>query len=830
MRKVPYFVFRLALLALFSLILPTVWAATPSEFIAIAPLASPGDDTETLAILGKLQTQQDQIKQRASTAASDAQFVELQTAIQQLSARVDNLLATSLVPGRAKLQAQLDVLGPAPAAGTSVEIPAVAQQRLTMAAQRARLDAEFRQAETIRENLPKLTTQIGRLQHDHLKNQLAFRSGSILGARFWAPLLQTEPTDLERLKVFNSLITGQLQSAWQPGERLTIVLMLLLALGTWTAGAHLLERALVWFCLHRLPEGRLRRSAIALSTTLTSVAAAACAVRLFYLALTHHQPLNANLQDFASELITLALTCAMIAGLGRALLCSERPSWRLIGMADPVARAIQPFPRILAALLMLSGTVEQFNRTVDTSLQMTLLGRGLVSLVVALTIGAALLRANRVRSALAAAGEPPEARSTVAGLIHAGVAIAVVGALFSLLTGYISVARFLTYELVWVDLVLCSFYLLSRLTQDICENLFSARHASGQTIRQLFGLDDIHLEQASTVMSAVGRSLLLAVAVVALLTGGFGTTPAGLASSILEIVGGNRLRGLNIVPDHILNALLALGIGLYLLRSVRKWLDQELLPKTGMSAGMRATLLALLVNTGRVLITLLTLSILGVRWTSLAWIVSALSVGIGFGLQEIVKNFISGLILLTERPVKVGDMVSIAGVEGDIRRINVRATEIQLADRSTVIVPNSHLISQNLRNVTMGNRTQGVTTLTLTFPLNIDPEQVRDLLLAAYEAHPSILDHPAPSVMFSQLAADGITLSVTGYVRSPRVTADTKSDLLFDILKRLRAAAITLATPQTVIVRDLREADTFVHDRSPDRKGVVRTGGGYVNV
>ncbi|MGF6917572.1 small-conductance mechanosensitive channel [Paraburkholderia sp. 40] len=305
-----------------------------------------------------------------------------------------------------------------------------------------------------------------------------------------------------------------------------------------------------------------------------------------------------------------------------------------------------------------------------------------------------------MRNALTAAGEPPEVRSTVAGLIHAGVTIAVVGSLLSLLTGYISVARFLTYELVWFDLVLCSFYLLSSLTQYICENLFSAHHASGKTIKQLFGLDDIHLEQASTVMSAVGRSLLLAITV------------------------------------------------------------------------------------------------------------SALPVGIGLGFQEVVKNFISGLILLTERPVKVGDMDSIAGVEGDIRRINARATEIQLADRSTVIVPNSHLISQNLRNVTMGNRTQGVTTLTLIFPLNIDPEQVRDLLLAAYEAHPSILDHPAPSVMFSQRAADGITLSVTGYVRSPRITADTKSDLLFDILKRLRAAAVTVATPQTVIIRDLREVDT----------------------
>ncbi|MBB5457065.1 small-conductance mechanosensitive channel [Paraburkholderia sp. Cpub6] len=168
-----------------------------------------------------------------------------------------------------------------------------------------------------------------------------------------------------------------------------------------------------------------------------------------------------------------------------------------------------------------------------------------------------------------------------------------------------------------------------------------------------------------------------------------------------------------------------------------------------------------------------------------------------------MKNFISGLILLTERPVKVGDMVGISGVEGDIRRINVRATEIQLADRSTVIVPNSHLISQNLRNVTMGDRTQGVTTLTLTCPLDTDPEQVRDLLLGACQAHPSILDHPAPSVMFSQLTPDGITLSVTGYVRSPRITGDIKSDLLFEILKRLRAAKIPLSKPQTVMVGNL---------------------------
>lgn len=208
------------------------------------------------------------------------------------------------------------------------------------------------------------------------------------------------------------------------------------------------------------------------------------------------------------------------------------------------------------------------------------------------------------------------------------------------------------------------------------------------------------------------------------------------------------------------------------------------------------------------LLVLLTLSLLGVKWENLAWIVSALSVGIGFGLQEIVKNFVSGLILLTERPVKVGDMVSLAGVEGDIRRINVRATEIQLADRSTVIVPNSQLISQNLRNVTMHNNTQGVATLQLTFPLNTDPEAVRDLLLDVYRENHAILDIPAPSVTFSQLAPNGITLSVTGYVNSPRIAGGTKSDLLFEILKRLRAEEIPLSAPQTLRLENMAALGT----------------------
>ena len=185
-----------------------------------------------------------------------------------------------------------------------------------------------------------------------------------------------------------------------------------------------------------------------------------------------------------------------------------------------------------------------------------------------------------------------------------------------------------------------------------------------------------------------------------------------------------------------------------------------------MDAGMRASLVTLVGYLGFLFLAMLVMTTLRINLTSLTWVVSALSVGIGFGLQQIVQNFISGLILLTERPVKVGDWVSLAGVEGDIRRINVRATEIQMSDRSTVIVPNSQFISQNVRNVTMGNAL-GVVGITLTLPLETDANKVRELLLTAFREHESILDAPASSVTFKDLTTSGMVLSVSGYVASP---------------------------------------------------------------
>ncbi|MFP6562548.1 DUF3772 domain-containing protein [Paraburkholderia sp. B3] len=805
--RLPGLALRIAFIALLQLAALAPASAFPTAVSAVSasgvgappPDIAPGD---ALAQLKQMQAEQDRIKQQTSEATNSKELDALADATQDLSADVEKL-RSQLALQSTQLQAQLDVLGPAPEPGASPSTSGVARQRAALSARKAQIDAALQQAVDQKTNLANLTDQFQKLHRGLLKNQLALRTGGIFSAEFWLPLFRQPPDDVQRLTAFNAQLGDMLASVWQPGRRAGTVLLLCAALAVWIGGRRLIERALAWICLHRLPATHLRRSALALATTVASLLATGLAMQVLYLALARHFELTPALDDLWTQLGKLTLTCALIAGLGRALISRHHPTWRLPALADPVARALRPFPSALAALLLASGTIESINRIIDTSLSLTLFGRGVVSLVIVLTVGAALLRANRVRSALAAAGKAPESHSTLAGLIHAGVSLAIFASLIALAIGYITVARFITYELVWFEIVLCSLYVLTQLIRDLFESLFAANLTTGKQIKNLFGLEDRHLDQAQTVLSGLGTSLLILLAVVALLTGGFGTTPGDLINSFMATLGGQRLQSLNIMPDHITNAVIGFVVGFYVLRSVRRWLEHKFMPTLGMDPGMRVSLITLFTNVGYVLLVLLTLSLLGVKWDSLAWIVSALSVGIGFGLQEVVKNFVSGLILLTERPVKVGDMISIGGVEGDIRRINVRATEIQLSDRSTMIVPNSQLISQNVRNVTMGDSTQGVATLALTFPLNTDPEQVRDLLLEAYLEHPAILEKPAPSVTFSQLTPDGITLSVTGYVSSPRIAASTKSDLLFDILKRLRAAQIPLSNPRMLMVQNV---------------------------
>ncbi|QBR31754.1 MULTISPECIES: DUF3772 domain-containing protein [Pseudomonas] len=767
-----------------------LWAAdlpAPSATTA-APLVEVSQSD-----LQALQLRLDGLKQQISAANNYNQLEGPQDRVQTFILDIDRLSA-SLLPQQAQLAVQLGVLGAAPDTQIAAEQAEIAAQRAQLSEQKNKVDATLKSLAALKQSAAELITQIAGIRRTLLESELTLRTDSILSPDFWSPLVSPEPDDRQRLNFFINQVKLTWTTVWAPGQRFFTCVLMLLALAFWTVGRRLAERGLTWLCIHRMPEGRLRRSALAFASALATLGTTAIALHLLFYACTRHEPLTPMLQTFSEEFEKAVYACVLITALSRALLSTQHPSWRLPAMADSVALALRPYPRILAATLLVLVTLVQVSNATGMSSQIVIAQRGVIAIVVIVILVPLLLRVGRVRKALLTANEP-EAGSTFAGAIYSIATVCMCVSALALLTGYVSLARFVTYELVWAYIVLAGFYLLVQVVKDACEYLFSPRYSAGKTIKQTLGMGDRRLEQISIVLSGASRAGLLLLAVITLFVGGIGTTFGQLTTNVMGILGGAGLRKLNIVPAHLINAVLALLIGIYLIRALRRWLDNEFLPKTDMDPGMCASLSTLFSNIGYATVILLTLSSLGVRWTNLAWIVSALSVGIGFGLQEIVKNFVSGLILLTERPVKVGDLISISGVEGDIRRINVRATEIQLSDRSIVIVPNSQLISQNLRNVTLGGSAQGVASLELMFPLDIDPEQVKELLLNTYHENENILDKPASYVRFSKLSPDGITLTVTGYVGSPRIVGGTKSDLLFEILKRLGDAGIALAKP-----------------------------------
>lgn len=739
--------------------------------------------------LDDLSEQLDQIRQKVTVSANDDLLSSLRQAALQVQKQADDLIAKQAV-NIEHLNDQLNILGPV----QPDEAPTLTSQRKALTAQKNALVSDERQTNTLSQSARDLATQIFSLRRSLFDSQISTRTASPLSSAFWSTLIRPTDDDLRRMNGLLDDVRSVFTSALAPGNRLLFASVVIGALLIWVVVRRLLESLLIRLMVRWLPEGRLRRSALALAVGLSTVVTITAATSLLRWGIVSNAVLSNDVVNLLDQLQTLITFCAFIVGLGRALLMLPHPSWRLPNIPDEIATAMGRFPAVLALALMIIGTQERINSVIASSLALTVAVNGLTALAVSLVFFFGLVRYRRTRRRCAI-----ERPGGLAGLIPFVVAVWVGLSLLALVSGYLTLAYFLAVKLLWMSVVASTAYLLVAFFGDVCETLLSPKQPGGMALGSALGLSPRHQAQASTILAGVGRSLLLLAAVLlAFLPSG--SSPGELLESFTRMeVTDKSLGALNIVPSDILMALGCLVAGLFGVRVLKDWFGERLLPETNMDAGMQASLVTLIGYIGFVLVIAVVMSTLHISLTNLTWVVSALSVGIGFGLQAIVQNFISGLILLTERPVKVGDWVSLAGVEGDIRRINVRATEIQMSDRSTVIVPNSQFITQNVRNVTMGNAL-GVVGISLTLPLETDVLQIRELLLQAFTEHEAILDTPAPSVTFKDLTNTGLIISASGYVNSPRSVGGARSDLLFTVLGRLREMGIALSAPQSMVL------------------------------
>ncbi|MCK0166799.1 DUF3772 domain-containing protein [Jannaschia sp. S6380] len=674
------------------------------------------------------------------------------------------------------LEAQLDALGPPPAEGET-ETPATAAQRAEIEARLDDLRQPSREAQTAFSTADGLIAETDRLIEAARADELLAKAPAPLNPLHWLPTLGAIGAWLAAFgrELWAPFASPTARAVWQARGVELGVLILVATLLLWRSG--------VWLSsLRDRIAGREGESAV---IRLTLLAISLGRLGLPVLGLV---AIVRILQLMGAEGLRVEAATVLLPIMGFVILAARWLALQALPQRDtapaflPVAAERRAAGRrhalTLGVLLACAFAVEVIAPSSDDPV----VSRAVSHFVILIAAGFSMVRMGRIFliEGQAARGEEDDGfwaqilRLLGRALFFVGLAAPLAAAF-----GYVTLGN----AVLWSSVLTLALIMLIGVLQGVVFDIYAA-----VTRRADAGRDAL-------TPTLVGFALAIAaLPVVALI---WGIRASRLGEWWATFLRGFTIGETRISPEVFLIFAVIFLLGWLAVRLIKGVLRTSVLPKTKLDSGGTNAILSGTSYVGITLAALIAITAAGIDLSGLAIIAGALSVGLGFGLQNIVQNFVSGIILLIERPIKIGDwvLVQASGTEGFVREISVRSTRIETFDRQDVIVPNADLISGVVTNYTLAN-SSGRVVLTVGVAYGTDTRRVEAILQEVAEAHPMVILNPPPLVTFDGFGADSLNFTVRVVLRDILFKVIVASELNHAIAERFAAEGLEIPFAQ----------------------------------
>ncbi len=715
----------------------------------------------------------------------DARLVDLKMEAETLNR---SILSTSVAtrPRLDAIKARQTELGDPPAEGAPAEADVVVEERKKLTVERNEINALTGEAENLSIEAIKLSNRITEIR------RLLFTDAILKRTEVSSDLFaEASGAIAEEAQTLGRTVTAWLQFVWKfkrmqllGAVGLSLMAALVLLSGSYRLFSPYITRA----ARQEKPHYITRLSVAFWSTVLPTMAAAAFAGASYFF-LDAFKVLRTDIAPIIAIALGVVVAVYFVGQLANAVLSPGDGHWRLVRVSD---RGAQLLWLLILSMAIVNGA-DYFLGTISEVLGSPVVLTVVKSFFASIIIGLLLVVTAFIKPVLHQGEKPdtpgrPWPRSIFVLLTLTGL-----GLIFASLLGYVGMARFVATQIVVTGAAVVTMYIGFLSGRAVSATGAFAETAVGKKLEERFGLGPVALDQVG-LAAGLAIYLLIFVCFVPLILLQWGFQFADIESWAYRIFTEIRIGSITISLVGIIVGILLFVVGLVVTRWFQKWVDGNVLARSQVDAGVRNSVRTAVGYAGVALAGLVGISAAGINLSSLALVAGALSLGIGFGLQNIVSNFVSGLILLAERPFKVGDWVVAGTTEGFVRRISVRATEIETFQRQTVIVPNSVLINGQVGNWTHRNKL-GRVEIPISVHGGNDPRQVQEILTEVVRGQQGLLRNPEPTVVFQAFSSATLDFEIRAFLADILNGTGVKSELRTAILERFREEEIAIGAP-----------------------------------